>query len=299
MTSTHIGEFVALATAFCWTSTAFFFEYGVKRIGTLSLNLIRISMAFGFLCLYSLVFRGMLLPFDASPETWFWLILSGLVGFVLGDIFLFRSYIDIGARIANTIYASVPPMTAVIGFFVLGETLGVQEIVGMAITLGGLAIVLTKKGEKSGALQFSHPLRGVMYAFLGAVGQAGGLILSKYGAPTYNAFSATQIRVIAGLVGFALINLALRRTGKIASSFKDRKAIGMIFFGAFFGPFLGVSFGLYAIQHTATGIASTIMALVPVIIIAPSHFIFHEKVTRREIIGAVIAVAGTAVLFLR
>ncbi len=299
MSSTHIGELVALATAFCWTATAFFFEYGVKRIGTLSLNLIRLSMAFVFLCLYSLAFRGMLLPFDATPETWFWLILSGLVGFVLGDIFLFRSYIDIGARIANTIYASVPPMTALVGFFLLGETLGVQEMAGMAITLGGLALVLTKKGEKSGTLQFSHPVRGVLYAFLGAVGQAGGLVLSKYGAPSYNAFSATQIRCIAGLVGFAAINLAMRRAGKVASAFRERKAIGMIFLGAFFGPFLGVSFGLYAIQHTATGIASTIMALVPVIIIAPSYFIFREKVTLREIIGAVVAVAGTVVLFLR
>jgi drug/metabolite transporter (DMT)-like permease len=68
--------------------------------------------------------------------------------------------------------------------------------------------------------------------------------------------------------------------------------------GSLFGPFLGVSFSLLAVKHTATGIAATIMAIVPVLIIAPSVALFKEKVTLREIVGALVAVAGVAVLFL-
>jgi drug/metabolite transporter (DMT)-like permease len=68
--------------------------------------------------------------------------------------------------------------------------------------------------------------------------------------------------------------------------------------GGFFGPFLGVSLGLFAAQNTTTGVAATIIALVPVLIIPPSVLIFGEKVTAREIVGAVVAVTGVGLLFL-
>jgi drug/metabolite transporter (DMT)-like permease len=68
--------------------------------------------------------------------------------------------------------------------------------------------------------------------------------------------------------------------------------------GAFFGPFLGVSFSLLAIKYADTGIAATIMALVPVLIIPPSMIIYKEKVTLKEAAGAILAVGGVAMFFL-
>jgi drug/metabolite transporter (DMT)-like permease len=68
--------------------------------------------------------------------------------------------------------------------------------------------------------------------------------------------------------------------------------------GAFFGPFLGVSFSLIAVKFTKTGIASTIMALVPVFILVPSYFIYKQKVTIPELVGSVISVCGVALFFL-
>jgi drug/metabolite transporter (DMT)-like permease len=68
--------------------------------------------------------------------------------------------------------------------------------------------------------------------------------------------------------------------------------------GAFFGPFLGVSFSLIAIKFTEAGIASTIMALVPVLIILQAVILYKQKVTPAEIAGAVISVGGVALFFL-
>jgi len=68
--------------------------------------------------------------------------------------------------------------------------------------------------------------------------------------------------------------------------------------GSVFGPFLGVSFSLLAIQHTQAGVAASIMSIVPVLIIPPAIFFFHEKVNWKEIIGAVITVGGVAIFFL-
>jgi drug/metabolite transporter (DMT)-like permease len=298
---TRIGELAALSTAFFWTITALSFEFAGKRVGILSLNLIRLVVGFTFLTLYSLFVRGMVLPFDAPSEVWLWMGLSGFFGFVIGDILLFRAFVLIGARISMLVYASVPPITAVIGFLVLGERLTLLSLLGMGVTLFGISLVILQRGGPSGSkglLGLSHPMKGLLYAFGGAVGQALGLVLSKYGAPDFNPFAATQIRCLAGVIGFSAVILSLNRGNRLFTALRDVTAMRLILLGGFFGPFLGVSLGLYAVQHTTTGIASTIMALVPVLIIPPSIILFKEKVTLKEALGAVIAVVGVAFLFL-
>ena len=115
---------------------------------------------------------------------------------------------------------------------------------------------------------------------------------------SYDAFASTQIRIITGIIGFIIIVTLSKRWKSIALAFKNRNGIGGIAIGSFFGPFLGVSFSLIAIKHTNTGIASTIMAIVPILIIPPSVFLFNHKITLREIIGAFLGVAGVILFFL-
>ncbi len=309
----RIGEIAALVTAICWTATALAFEAAGRRIGSLAVNITRLVIAFLIFCVLSLIVRGAPVPVDAGPDVWFWLSLSGLVGFVVGDLFLFQAFILIGSRVSMLIYASVPPLTALLGWAVLGETLSFRSMLGMVITLAGIAVVILQRSAAEATpptgtriavprpragVRLAHPVRGVLYAFGGALGQAGGLVLSKLGAPSYDAFGATQIRGIAGIVGFALIVTLTRRWQPVAAGVRDLKAMGLVSVGAFFGPFLGVSLGLFAVQHTSTGIASTIMALTPVLIIIPAVLVLKERVSLREIGGAVLAVAGTALLFL-
>ena len=138
----------------------------------------------------------------------------------------------------------------------------------------------------------------ILLAFGGAVGQAVGLVLSKYGMGDYNAFAASQIRVLAGLFGFSLIFIFMKRWGRLKRSFSDRKGMGFTVLGSIFGPFLGVSFSLLAIQYTNTGVASTIMSIVPVLIIAPAVLIFKEKISLKEVIGSIMAVSGVGLLFM-
>ncbi|MFW6293935.1 MAG: DMT family transporter, partial [Spirochaetota bacterium] len=149
------------------------------------------------------------------------------------------------------------------------------------------------------ATRHPHHVRGALFAFGGALGQAGGLILGRLGAGvTLNPFAATQIRVFAGIIGFAVVFTMTRRWRTVATAVRDAGAMGRVSLGAFFGPFLGVSLGLYGAQNTSAGIASTIMALVPVLIIVPSVLVFKERVTVREVLGAFVAVVGVGLLFL-
>jgi drug/metabolite transporter (DMT)-like permease len=297
MFTSHLGELAALGTAGCWTVTAMAFESAGRRVGSLSVNLIRLVMALLFISLFCLITRGRLIPDDATPHAWLWLSVSGLVGFCIGDLCLFRAFVLVGARISMLIMALVPPITALLGWMLLGETLTGLDWAGMAVTICGVAWVVLERQKKTGGARRLPP-RGILLAFLGAVGQAVGLVLSKLGMGDYNPFAATQIRIIAGIGGFALLFSIVGWWPRVKTALKDRGAFLRINLGAFFGPFLGVSLSLAAVQYTETGVASTIMSIVPVLIIPPAILIFKEKVSLRAALGAALAVAGVALLFL-
>jgi len=293
----HTGEFAALITALFWTITSLSFESASHRIGSLSVNILRLLIGFIFLTVYNLISRGIAFPTDAQPFNWFWLTLSGLIGFVFGDLFLFKSYTIIGSRFSMLIMTLVPPITAFFSFIILGERLTLFNYLGMALTFCGIAIaILTRDGE-SDRLSLKLSPRGVLYAIGGAIGQALGLVLSKTGLRDYDPFAATQIRIIAGIAGFTVLVTVLGRWPQVVKAAVNREGMLLTTLGSFFGPFLGVSLSLISVKYTEAGIAATIMALVPVFIILPAVVIYKQRVTWAEILGAVISVGGVALFF--
>jgi drug/metabolite transporter (DMT)-like permease len=300
----HAGEFSALLTAIFWTITALAFEASSKRVGSMIVNLFRLIVGFVFLSIFTWFYRGFLLPVDATPQAWLLLIISGLIGFTFGDLCLFQAFVVVGARISMLLMALAPPMTALIGWIVLGETMNMKSWIGMVLTIVGIAIVVLERedhNQENGTkrkFKFNYPIWGILLGLGGALGQAAGLVISKYAMKGYNAFASAQIRVIAGIAGFIILFTIYGHWKNAFRSLADRKAMGQLSLGAFFGPFLGVSFSLLSVQLTSTGIAATIMALVPILIIPPSVILFREKVNFKEVIGAILAVSGVALFFL-
>jgi drug/metabolite transporter (DMT)-like permease len=291
------GELAALLVAVFWTITALSFEMASKRVGSLAVNIIRLAFAMVFLSVFSFFHRGLALPVDATTHAWLWLTVSGLVGFVFGDYFLFHAYTLISSRIAMLIMTFVPPVTALLGWLVLGESMTLIHLAGMTLTVTGISLTIFGRETGSKKFRMLFSAKGVFFAFLGVLGQAGGLVLSKYGMQDYDAFAATQIRIIAGFAGFALIILFNGKFHLVRKAFQNRKALLGITSGSFFGPFLGVSFSLLAIQLTTTGIASTLMAIVPILIIPPAALLFNQKVKLLDYIGAAISVGGVVLFF--
>jgi drug/metabolite transporter (DMT)-like permease len=304
MTS-HLGEFAALLTTVFWTITALSFETASKRIGSMHVNLLRLGLATVFLSVFSFFYRGLLLPLDADMHTWIWLALSGIVGFIIGDFCLFKAFVITGARVAMLMMTLAPVFAAIAAWIILGEVLSAQSLLAMIITLTGIALVIFTRtpgtsadtAKRKSTFSMSYPLKGILLGVIAAAGQGVGLVLSKYGMRNYDPFAASHIRVITGFTGFAILFFVLGKWKELPSSFHDTKAMKWLVVGSIYGPFLGVSFSLMAVRHTSAGIAQTIMSLTPVLIIPPAVFIKKEKVTGREMLGAVIAVSGVILFF--
>ena len=298
MLSSKIGEIAALSAAICWTITGLSFESAGKRVGSLAVNFITLIFGFIFISIYSYFARDYMFPIDAGISNWTLLSISGVIGFFLGDIFLFRAYVELGTRLSLLIMATSPPMTAILAFLFLKEDIAPLGIVGMLITVLGISIVILSKKTGERKFKLNHSLKGIIFAFLGAIGQSVGSIFSKVGMGDYNPFAATQIRIIAGFISFLLLFIFLNKWGILKEAIKDKKAIAIIALGSIFGSFLGVSLQLTSLQYTAAGITATITSITPVIIIPFSILIFKEKIRAREILGAVLSVLGVGVLFL-
>ena len=322
-----IGEFIALGVALAWTATALFAEVGSKRMGSLCFNLMRMVLSLLFLAATLWLVMGVPYPRFADGQTWLWLLLSGVVGYVLGDYCLMQGYIIIGSRFGQLFMTLSAPTAALTGLLLLGERMRPVAILGMVVTLTGIALSILAKPQQDAKIGLKLPLKGIVYASLAGIGQGFGLVLSKMGLEHYDAallaagldgqalpdgallpvplylsvpFASTLIRATIGLVGFfAMLMLFEKKEGinKLRRAVRDRKAMWCAVASTVFGPFVGVSASLLATQYTSAGIAQTLFALTPVLIIAPAAWLFHQKVTAREVLGAVISVAGVCLFF--
>ena len=306
MNISYIGELAAFGTALCWTFGSQFFEAAGKRVGTLSVNLIRLLLALLLFCILSLITKGNLFPVNFPLHAWIWLGLSGLIGFALGDLFLFKAFVEIGPRLSMLIMTLTAPISALLGLTFLGEIYSLQQWVGMLITLTGVSWVILERSNNN--QNNKRKIRkitksGIIYAFLGTLGQATGYVLSKYGMMINNdylePFAATQIRVIVGTIGFMIIISLNRSWSKVFIAIKNISAMSFMLGGAILGPFLGVSLSLLALHYITAGVASTITALVPILIIPSVMYIGKEHVSIRAFGGAIIAVAGVFLLFMK
>lgn len=308
----YLGEIISLAVAVSWTVTALFAEVASKRIGSLQFNVVRMFLSIVMLGLTLWCFTGSPVPLYANGDAWLWLSLSGFVGYLLGDYCLFNSYILIGSRFGQLFMTLAPIAAAFSAWVILGERMSFQAMVGMLVTISGIGLSVLNKGGGKHRLSLKLPLKGVLFGIGAGIGQGVGLVLSKVGMNHYvqsipageemvadlMPFASTMIRAITGFVGFFLVMIFQKKHSTMSVALRNRKGMNAALWATFAGPFIGVSLSLMAVQYTEAGIASTLMALTPIFILWPSSFFFGQKVTAKEIAGAVISVVGVSLFFL-
>jgi drug/metabolite transporter (DMT)-like permease len=294
------GELCALATAGCWSAGANLFAAAGRRMGSVVLNRLRISAAMGMLCLALLVLRGSPWPLWATRFQVVVLAISGLVGFVFGDTYHFRALVILGPGRAALLSSLAPLFTVVIGWPALHERPGPLALLGTALTLGGVFWVLREREAKQPAHVEGSLAVGVVAGILGALGQAGGYVLSKIAVGSgLDALSATVIRITAACAGIWLLARLRGDALRSLDALRDRRATSFMLGGALAGPFLGVTLSLAALRYVQAGVAASITAIYPIPTILISARFHHERLTWRTFAGALVAVSGVVVLFLR
>ena len=300
-----IGELISIGVAFSWTATALLSEFGSKRLGNLTLNVLRMGLSLLFAMVMFWIVTGSPLPPVGSWEACGWMLLSGLVGYVIGDFCLFQCYIIIGSRYGQLFMTLAPLSAALMAWVTLGQQMTLMSIVAMIVTLTGIGLSVLGRGEHH-KLSLKLPLNGVFFAIGAAMCQGIGLVLSKIGMNHYDAtvmpvwlipFSANFLRCIAGIIGFSLLLYMREGMYPLHHALHDRKGMAVAIATTVFGPFVGVGFSLMAVQYTNAGIASTLMALTPIIIILPSYWLFHQPITWKSVLGALISVIGVSLFF--
>ncbi|MEE4195890.1 MAG: DMT family transporter [Anaerolineae bacterium] len=297
-----MGEIASILTSVCWVTSTIFFTEGGKRVGSMVVN--RVRIVFGLLLLMGANFflYQELIPLSASSDRWFWLGLSGFVGLALGDIVLFQSYLMIGPRRAMLLIAGVPVLNTVFAWFFLNEALTIYGYVGIAVTVAGIFLVLFEKTQHHDEFTKDPGTfrKGYLFASLGALGQSAGMILARKGVyGDFPSLSGTLIRVIIATSVFFLLALTSKKVKPTISAVQqDRKALGWIIAGSITGPFLGIWLALTGLKLTDVGIASTLQALAPVMMLPIGHFLYKEHISARAIIGTFVAMAGVAVIFI-
>lgn len=308
----YAGEIISLVVAVSWTITALFAEMASRSLGSLQFNVVRMLLSIVMLSATLWIFTGSPFPLYADGDAWLWLSLSGFVGYILGDYCLFNSYILIGSRFGQLFMTLAPIAAAFSGWAILGEKMSLQAVAGMLVTVSGIGLSVLNKGGGKHRLSLKLPLKGVLFGIGAGVGQGVGLVLSKVGMNYYEQsipmgddvsaglmpFASTMIRAITGFVGFFVILLFQKKLSSLLAAAHNRKGMNAALWATFAGPFIGVSLSLMAVQYTEAGVASTLMALTPVLILWPSAFFFGQRVTVKEIIGAVISVVGVSLFFL-
>lgn len=240
---------------------------------------------------------GDFLPSQAEPFRWGWLGLSSVLGLVIGDSGLFQALILIGPRLASLIMALVPIFSTFMGWLFFGETVTYLEFTGIFLTISGVAWVVVEKRGRTQVENKQYGL-GILLGLVGALGQASGLIAAKYGlGDSFSPASANVIRMLVAMIILGLLAALRGQVGFTVRQWQHKKALYAILGGTLTGPFVGVWLSLTAIQLTRVGIASTLMALTPIIVIPLSYFAFKERITLRSVVGAIVAVIGVALIF--
>ena len=309
----YIGEISALAASACWVITALVLASAGRAVGATVVNAVRIFIAIFILCIIHWLAYGNVWP-EISSSSLLFLAISGVVGLVIGDQFLYRALIDAGPSLTTLVMTITPALTAIIAFAVLNETLSYIDLLGMLLTMAGIAIAIISREGSDNKKKYPRVRIGILFAFLGSLGQAIGLVLAKLGMEVSDPeivntihqsgvtpLSATYIRMCFGGVGamvLLLMYIFANRAKKASHCRVNFSVFFCILVGAIFGPVLGVWLGLISVDNMDTGIAATLMSLSPIMILPFAKIFEKEQITSKAVIGSFVSITGVAILLI-
>ncbi len=291
------GGYAVLA-AILWAFSSFMLEIIAKSIPPKELNIVK-----GGIAILLLVSTSFLLGEDyhALPRAEVsMLLLSGIIGIGLGDTAYYAGLKDIGSRRALLLFALAPPITALIAWIFLGESLNLLSWIGIFVTVGGVAWVVTERTPQEKIQRDPKILRrGILMGVLASLGQAIGLVLSRSAMSdgVITSLQSAALRLTAGVL-FTLIWVVASRQplGKWQNSVDRKKTWKLLGLTAFIGTYICLWLQQLAVQGAPAGITQTLLSTSPIFIL-PMAALRGEKLSWRAVLGALISIFGIMLVF--
>ena len=299
--TTYLGEVAAVTTSVCYSISSVLYTFAGRKFSALVINRLRLILAVLLLVGVHWAMQGNLLPINAGLPRWFWLGASGIVGLALGDFFLFQAYRCIGPRLTMLMMSLGPILVTLLAWLFYGEALGWLSLLGITLTVGGVAwVILDRRSGVNGNWYPAEHRLGILYGLGATVSQAVGVILAKEGLRSgIPPVSANVIRMTSAMIALWSLTFLRKQTRQTFDQLgKQPRTILLILSGAIFGPILGVSLSLYSLQRADAGVASTLSSLTPIFLLPISYLVFKERFGWTAILGTIVALAGVALLFM-
>jgi drug/metabolite transporter (DMT)-like permease len=295
-----IGQLLALLTAACWAQNSVTYRYLGKQVGSGAVAHVRMWIAVPAVMVFSYIAEGSFFPLSLSPTTYLALLLSGVIGFFLTDLLLFKAYVWLGARESLVIMTLSPVVTAILGFFLFSERLNLLQVTGIMLTIGGVVLMIAPeiRGKDRGKEQ-EQRAKGFVLAVVASVLQAVSLIIARNFLDIAGPVSSNLLRNVGGLLAFIVFDGFVRKDlRQQCKAFADPKRFGLLFLAALIGPVLGMSSQLEAFTYAPVGIVTTISQVSPILLIPVDRFVFHRHLTVSGILGTFVSIGGVSLLFL-
>jgi len=230
------------------------------------------------------------------------LILSGLIGLGIGDVALFEAFARLGPRRTGMLFTTTAPMAALLSAIFLGERFSAQVIIGSLLVLVGIVFAIafgTKPGQSHTWEDVKGDFRvGILFGLLGALGQAVGLVIADpVFDGTLDVWAGGAVRAIAGTIGlWLLVPILLHRRPQTGTL--DARLWRLLVISAIVGMVVGKTSLLYALTEGDPGVVSVLAGVAPVIQLPLIWVVTRRAPAIGAWVGAVIAVAGTALIVL-
>ncbi|MBZ6077160.1 DMT family transporter [Microvirga puerhi] len=298
----------ALGTSLCIALATLISAEVVKAVGgPMALSRWRMLIGFLMLAIIATAVGG----WSSVSERHFPLILlSSLVAIVVADPALNAGIALIGARRTGLIFSLSAPFAAVLGFLVLGETLGLSQLVGCALVTFGIAFAVgfnRRPASEPDAARNSSvhaevrlSAAGVLLAVLAAFGQAVGILSMRPVMLDHpDPFAVMALRGLVAVVFLWAYHFASPKTWKSGIGIPDRHTLARVSLGVFIGYVAGMSMLMIALTATSVAVASTLSSMAPVAILPMLWLRTGNRLAWQSWFGACVTVLGTAVLFWR
>jgi len=284
----YLGEGLSLLAAVLWAFAVIMFKKSGEKIHPLALNLFKNLLAFVLFIPTILIFEGRLIrhvPLSDSAV----LLASGALGIGIGDSLYFHSLNLIGAGLSAIVVCLYSPLIILLAVVGLGESLSLLQVGGACLIVLAIFAATYERGRAAPAKNLAA---GIVFGILANVANAVSIVMAKRVLERSPLFWTAEARLLSGIVVLVLILAVLPGRKKIVAPLIANERWPATVVGSLTGAYLAMMVWLAGMKFAPASVASALNQTSTIFIFIFAGFILREPVTRKRVVGIVLAFIG-------